>query len=282
MRHFTRDRSPFRVRLACVKHAASVQSEPESNSPVQICSKDLRWTEIRISKFLPVRYSLVNEPRRSTRREAVVYAASFSLSTSFFISRKFFFAAPPGQLIGAKETYVSFSNPRQELFCHPGKSPSPSPLRTWPVRWRERLYAPFRPHRQAFFRKKFCGFARFRRIILPTYRKDTEKCWHFFFQTPSSPHAKASCRQYQDVPAMSPAPCISARSRCKAATLPTSPLAGTSSSLTDCPASPQTPLSQPMQYRPSGRCISPDGTHPHGPVPGHEKSRERSPLPGLS
>ena len=91
MRHFTRDRSPFRVRLACVKHAASVQSEPESNSPVQICSKDLRWTEIRISKFLPVRYSLVNEPHRFTRREAVVYAASLSLSTSFFsFSRKFF------------------------------------------------------------------------------------------------------------------------------------------------------------------------------------------------
>ena len=91
MRHFTRDRSPFRVRLACVKHAASVQSEPESNSPVQICSKDLRWTEIRISKFLPVRYSLVNEPHRFTRREAIFYAASLSLSTSFFsFSRKFF------------------------------------------------------------------------------------------------------------------------------------------------------------------------------------------------
>ena len=42
MRHSTRDRSPFRVRLACVKHAASVQSEPESNSPVQICIKSLR------------------------------------------------------------------------------------------------------------------------------------------------------------------------------------------------------------------------------------------------
>ena len=96
MRHFTRDRSPFRVRLACVKHAASVQSEPESNSPVQICSKDLRWTEIRISKFLPVRYSLVNEPHRFTRREAVVYAASFSLSTSFFIFAKVFFRGPVG------------------------------------------------------------------------------------------------------------------------------------------------------------------------------------------
>ena len=41
VRHSTRGRSPFRVRLACVKHAASVQSEPESNSPVQICSRSL-------------------------------------------------------------------------------------------------------------------------------------------------------------------------------------------------------------------------------------------------
>ncbi len=41
VRHSTRDRSPFRVRLACVKHAASVQSEPESNSPVQICPRSL-------------------------------------------------------------------------------------------------------------------------------------------------------------------------------------------------------------------------------------------------
>ena len=128
MRHFTRDRSPFRVRLACVKHAASVQSEPESNSPVQICSKDLRWTEIRISKFLPVRYSLVNEPHRFTRREAVVYAASFSLSTSFFHFAKVFFAAPSGQLVGARETYVSFSNPRQELFLPSGKISFPVAL----------------------------------------------------------------------------------------------------------------------------------------------------------
>ena len=41
VRHSTRGRSPFRVRLACVRHAASVQSEPESNSPVQICSRSL-------------------------------------------------------------------------------------------------------------------------------------------------------------------------------------------------------------------------------------------------
>ena len=35
VRHFTRVRRHFHVRLACVKHAASVQSEPESNSPVE-------------------------------------------------------------------------------------------------------------------------------------------------------------------------------------------------------------------------------------------------------
>ena len=35
VRHFTRIRRPFHVRLACVRHAASVQSEPESNSPVE-------------------------------------------------------------------------------------------------------------------------------------------------------------------------------------------------------------------------------------------------------
>ena len=154
MRHFTRDRSPFRVRLACVKHAASVQSEPESNSPVQICSKDLRWTEIRISKFLPVRYSLVNEPHRFTRREAVVYAASFSLSTSFFISRKFFSRPRRGNSLARGRLMSHFQTRVKNFFCHPGKFLFPPPFRTWPARWRERLYAPFRPHRQAFFRKK--------------------------------------------------------------------------------------------------------------------------------
>ena len=155
MRHFTRDRSPFRVRLACVKHAASVQSEPESNSPVQICSKDLRWTEIRISKFLPVRYSLVNEPHRFTRREAVVYAASFSLSTSFFHFRESFFSRPRrGNSLARGRLMSHFQTRVKNFFCHPGKFLFPSPFRTWPARWRERLYAPFRPHRQAFFRKK--------------------------------------------------------------------------------------------------------------------------------
>ena len=128
MRHFTRDRSPFRVRLACVKHAASVQSEPESNSPVQICSKDLRWTEIRISKFLPVRYSLVNEPRRSTRREAVVYAASFSLSTSFFYFAKVFFRGPAGATRWREGDVCLIFKPASRTFLPSGKISFPVAL----------------------------------------------------------------------------------------------------------------------------------------------------------
>ena len=128
MRHFTRDRSPFRVRLACVKHAASVQSEPESNSPVQICSKDLRWTEIRISKFLPVRYSLVNEPHRFTRREAVVYAASFSLSTSFFYFRESFFRGPVGATRWREGDLCLIFKPASRTFLPSGKISFPVAL----------------------------------------------------------------------------------------------------------------------------------------------------------
>ena len=128
MRHFTRDRSPFRVRLACVKHAASVQSEPESNSPVQICSKDLRWTEIRISKFLPVRYSLVNEPHRFTRREAVVYAASFSLSTSFFIFAKFFSRPRRGNSLARGRLMSHFQTRVKNFFLPSGKISFPVAL----------------------------------------------------------------------------------------------------------------------------------------------------------
>ena len=129
MRHFTRDRSPFRVRLACVKHAASVQSEPESNSPVQICSKDLRWTEIRISKFLPVRYSLVNEPHRFTRREAVVYAASFSLSTSFFHFRESFFSRPRrGNSLARGRLMSHFQTRVKKFFLPSGKISFPVAL----------------------------------------------------------------------------------------------------------------------------------------------------------
>ena len=64
MRHSTRGRSHFRVRLACVKHAASVQSEPESNSPVQICTKIPAWQKSESQSSISTRSSLVNEPEK--------------------------------------------------------------------------------------------------------------------------------------------------------------------------------------------------------------------------
>ena len=47
-RHSTQDRSPFRVRLACVRHAASVDSEPGSNSQIFT----LVHSDYRINLFL--------------------------------------------------------------------------------------------------------------------------------------------------------------------------------------------------------------------------------------
>ena len=49
VRHSTQGRSPFLVRLACVRHAASVHSEPESNSPV---TYNYRATLLLIKPYL--------------------------------------------------------------------------------------------------------------------------------------------------------------------------------------------------------------------------------------
>ena len=90
VRHSTRDRSPFRVRLACVKHAASVQSEPESNSPVQNCQiPAAQKSEYQSQRdFLPlaIHFSMNDRafaPRRFPRRESRLCAFSFPLSIAF-------------------------------------------------------------------------------------------------------------------------------------------------------------------------------------------------------
>ncbi|WP_455552520.1 hypothetical protein, partial [Desulfovibrio sp.] len=169
--------------------------------------KDLRWTEIRISKFLPVRYSLVNEPHRFTRREAVVYATSFSLSTSFFFISRFFFAAPPGQLVGARETYVSFSNPRQGLFAIRENPFSRRPFGHGQLIGANGFMRLFNPTVKHLSAKKFCGFAPCRLFIQPTYWKDTENVGDF---PNSTCPPKDSCRQRQNgAPTMPPAPRIS-------------------------------------------------------------------------
>ncbi len=103
VRHSTRSRSPFRVRLACVKHAASVQSEPESNSPVQNCQiPAAQKSEFSKSqRDLPTtRYSLFNErpgfcPAPIPSARMPFMRLSFSLVKCFFASSgKYFFAGP--------------------------------------------------------------------------------------------------------------------------------------------------------------------------------------------
>ena len=103
VRHSTRDRSLFRVRLACVKHAASVQSEPESNSPVQICIKIPAWQKSESQRlFLPTRYSLVNEPPEGLRplppfsaaRCRFMHHTLDRVNNFFFVPAKFFSPGP--------------------------------------------------------------------------------------------------------------------------------------------------------------------------------------------
>ena len=53
VRHFTQGRSPFLVRLACVRHAASVDSEPGSNSRLILVCRVFR-TEVRTITASPL------------------------------------------------------------------------------------------------------------------------------------------------------------------------------------------------------------------------------------
>ena len=78
VRHFTQDRSPFRVRLACVKHAASVRSEPGSNSPVNILANHNRLDFIQ---FKPNK----SWPARFTVQFSKIKSAGICLPAAFFI-----------------------------------------------------------------------------------------------------------------------------------------------------------------------------------------------------
>ncbi len=58
VRHFTRPRRDFHVRLACLRHAASVDSEPESNSRLNILVQHLLLVSVSDidSSYLCVRH----------------------------------------------------------------------------------------------------------------------------------------------------------------------------------------------------------------------------------
>ena len=69
VRHFTRGRSPFLVRLACVRPAANVRSEPGSNSPV--------FQNCRVSKR-----SRSCDPRRDVTALRTSYPLFFAIQFS--------------------------------------------------------------------------------------------------------------------------------------------------------------------------------------------------------
>ena len=94
VRHSTQSRSPFLVRLACVKHAASVQSEPESNSPVQICTSILAFAKIGISKsFFPLAIHLsMNHPGHFRPARMMLMHPSARPVNYFFCFPVFFLA----------------------------------------------------------------------------------------------------------------------------------------------------------------------------------------------
>ena len=90
VRHSTQGRSPFLVRLACVRHAASVHSEPESNSPVTYNYKSnlvAHKTLIQVL-YAPTRYLFVKEETSLSTRIPTVkrfFQAFFnSLREAFF------------------------------------------------------------------------------------------------------------------------------------------------------------------------------------------------------
>ena len=73
VRRSTRELPPFRARLACVRHAASVDSEPGSNSPVKLVTSLTRRPSLLKVLFGPCElnlagiycvYPVFKEPRR--------------------------------------------------------------------------------------------------------------------------------------------------------------------------------------------------------------------------
>ena len=85
VRHFTRDRNPFLVRLACVRPAANVRSEPGSNSPVNLKS----------NLFLLLLYLLL-EPY-SRLLPACPSSGRIGDPNSFFFSSRVSFQRPTSQ-----------------------------------------------------------------------------------------------------------------------------------------------------------------------------------------
>ena len=97
-----KEQSPYSVRLACVRHAASVRSEPGSNSPV-VYWKFRSITQVycwqnKSHNHLNKCYSVFKDQvtvqpvvRTVVATRRTTYQNRFELSTSFFAARNFFF-----------------------------------------------------------------------------------------------------------------------------------------------------------------------------------------------
>jgi len=104
----------------------------------------------------------------------------FRCQQVFFHFAKVFFAAPSGQLVGAEETYVSFSNPRQELFCHPGKFLFRRPFGRGQLIGANGFMRLFDPTVKHFSAKKFMGLPS-ADCLFNQYTEKTNKFAYIFF-----------------------------------------------------------------------------------------------------
>ena len=133
MRHSTHSRRNFLVRLACVKHAASVQSEPESNSPVEkssSCTQASRPESVELKALFPIRSSLVKEPPAAVqqRREAFMHPSASPVKHFFRLFQNIFRYAPLSPFLTVCYNIVFFAarKPAPAANCSEGHSLCPS------------------------------------------------------------------------------------------------------------------------------------------------------------
>ena len=139
VRHSTRNRSPVRVRLACVKHAASVRSEPGSNSPVQCLANHFDQTLVRSLKtnFLARSSCSVfkdQAPGSSPSQSPPFYPITKDLSNPFPLPQKLFPKTRDPRLTPGPSPPQQQSRPYTPSLKHLSKdfwsknySPAPSP-----------------------------------------------------------------------------------------------------------------------------------------------------------
>ena len=103
----------------------------------------------------------------------------FAVNKFFFISRKFFSRPRRGNSLARGRFMSHFQTRVKNFFAIRGNSFSRRPFGRGQFVGAKTLYAPFRPHRQAFFRKKmrFCPLLTDYSINIPEKHK---KCSYFF------------------------------------------------------------------------------------------------------